>query len=437
MHVSSEVRHPSAPGGGCLEVLKSFLNTRRQSLTIAAPLSAEDQTAQSMPDASPTKWHLAHTSWFFETFVLVPGGSYRLFDDAFGYLFNSYYDAIGDRHPRAERGLLTRPSLDRVLAYRAQVDAAMEALFETTPAGRLAELAPLIRLGVHHEQQHQELMLTDILNLFAMNPLHPAYRAASASGERSAGTPPLRWCHVPEGIYAVGHDQHGFAFDNEGPRHRVLLRPFRIASRCVTNGEWKAFIADDGYRRPELWLSDGFARASTERWRAPLYWRDDGGDDWLAVGLHGLQSIDDGAPVCHVSYYEADAYARWSRKRLPSEFEWEIVARDRPVVGNLLGSGHLAPQPASDAVNDGDQPVCQQLFGDVWEWTSSAYGPYPGFRAVSGAVGEYNGKFMCNQMVLRGGSCVTPDDHIRATYRNFFYPHQRWQFTGVRLAEDV
>jgi ergothioneine biosynthesis protein EgtB len=433
---SSDLAATVADSGRRRSLLALFQRTRRQSLAIAAPLSAEDQVVQSMPDASPTKWHLAHTSWFFETFILLPGGVHSVFDPLFGFLFNSYYDAIGSRHPRPERGMLTRPSLDRVLAYRAHVDAAMETTIDAiddTPA-TLGDA--LIELGVHHEMQHQELMLTDILSVLALNPLCPAYAEPAQADERPLDAPPLRWHDISEGIYVIGRSGDGFAFDNEGPRHRMIVRPYRIASRLVTNGEWKQFIDDDGYRRPELWLSDGFARATAEGWRAPQYWCERGPGEWVAMGLHGLRPVNDAAPVCHVSYYEADAYARWAGKRLPTEAEWEIAARDVAPVGNTLGSGALAPQPVSDAPQGSNDGTPQQMFGDAWEWTSSPYTPYPGFRPPAGAVGEYNGKFMCNQMVLRGGSCATPDGHVRSTYRNFFYPHQRWQFSGVRLAEE-
>jgi ergothioneine biosynthesis protein EgtB len=382
-----------------------------------------------MPDASPTKWHLAHTTWFFETFILaksVPG--YRVFDEGYGFLFNSYYEAVGARQPRPLRGLLTRPSLAAVSAYRRAVDAAMASLLKDLDDGDVQALATL---GIHHEQQHQELMLTDILHLFAQNPLSPAYAAGAAPRVTPTAPAPLSWVEHPGGIVGIGHDGSGFAFDNEGPRHKVLLRPFRLASRAVTNGEWRDFLADGGYRRPELWLADGWAMVQAERWRAPLYWRldDDGGT--ACMTLSGLTPIDDAEPVCHVSYYEADAFARWAGKRLPNEAEWEVMAAAVPSAGNTLGSGALRPLAATG----GGPP--HQLFGDVWEWTASPYAAYPGFVPAAGAVGEYNGKFMCNQMVLRGGSCVTPDGHLRPTYRNFFYPHQRWQFCGVRLAEDA
>lgn len=417
-------------------LLAGFCEVRARSDALALPLSPEDMTAQSMEDASPTKWHLAHTTWFFETFILQgrqPG--YREFHSRYNYLFNSYYEAVGARHARPRRGLLTRPSVEEVAAYRRHVDTAMVAMIEEAPDAVWAEVAPLLELGLHHEMQHQELLLTDILHLLAQNPLDPAYRDSlpSQGGEAAA---PTWWQHAG-GFVEIGHEGQGFAYDCEGPRHRALLEPFALASRLVTNGDWLAFMADDGYADPALWLSDGWATVQREGWRAPLYWAQDDGGQWSAMSLLGRHPIDPAAPVCHVSLYEADAYARWAGARLPKEAELEVAAAERPIAGNLLGRDALVPQAAPQAADDSpdDRPV--QLYGDVWEWTQSAYAPYPGFRAPDGAVGEYNGKFMCNQFVLRGGSCVTPDAQLRATYRNFFYPHQRWQFTGLRLAKDL
>jgi ergothioneine biosynthesis protein EgtB len=371
----------------------------------AAPLSAEDQIVQSMPDASPIKWHRAHTTWFFEEFLLkahVPG--YRPFDPRFAYLFNSYYVAAGPRHARPKRGLLTRPNMGEVAAYRAHVDAAVTGLIAQASPAALTRIASIVEIGLNHEQQHQELMLTDILHAFDQNPTLPSYDGAwqppapaSASG----------FVDIPEGIRTIGHDGNGFCFDNETPSHRVLAGPIRIARGLVTNREWLAFMDEGGYATPSLWLSDGWAVVEAEGWRAPGYWREiEGG--WNALTLGGLRPIDPDAPVMHVSYYEADAFARWAGKHLPSEAEWEIAAR----------GGEL---------ND--------AFGIVWQWTRSAYAPYPGFLAAGGALGEYNGKFMVNQMVLRGSSLATPAGHARASYRNFFYPPARWQFTGLRLAE--
>jgi ergothioneine biosynthesis protein EgtB len=403
---------------------------RARSLELAQPLSIEDQTVQAMPDASPTKWHLAHVTWFFETFVLTPHlPSYRCFDERFAFCFNSYYETLGARHPRPNRGLLTRPSHADVRAYRDHVDSALADLF-AHGISTGGETARLIEIGINHEEQHQELMLTDILALFAANPLRPAYREApSLRAENAARS--LGWIDYSGGIYEVGHDGTGFAWDNETPRHEIVLGPFALADRLVTNGEWLAFIADRGYATPSLWLSDGWSLVQNEGWTAPLYWEVHDGH-WLAMGLDGLASIERAAPVCHISYYEADAFARWAGKRLPTEFEWELAAAALPVRGNLLGSNALRPLPASAD----ETRVPRQMFGDVWEWTQSPYAAYPRYRPPAGAIGEYNGKFMCNQLVLRGGSCVTPDHHPRATYRNFFYPHQRWQFMGLRLAED-
>jgi len=372
----------------------------------AAPLSAEDQVIQSMPDASPIKWHRAHTTWFFEQFVLTPhDASYRAYDARFAYLFNSYYVAAGPRHARPKRGLLTRPDAGDVTLYRAHVDRAVEALIDGAAPEVLARVIPLVEIGLHHEEQHQELMLTDILHAFSENPTAPAYnpdwRWPPCAGPGAAR------CELAEGIYTIGHQAAGFCFDNEAPAHRELVGPVRIARHLVTNGEWLAFMREGGYARPELWLADGFAASAAEGWTAPGHWREVEGA-WHSVTLGGLCPIGEELPVCHVSYYEADAFARWAGCNLPSEAEWEVAAR--------AGALHDA-------------------FGVVWQWTRSAYSPYPGYRPVEGALGEYNGKFMVNQMVLRGSSAATPPGHARASYRNFFYPAARWQFTGLRLAE--
>ncbi len=404
-----------------------YRNVRARSLALAARLTSEDQTVQSMPDASPTKWHLAHTTWFFETFLLRASlEGYEAFHPQYGYLFNSYYEAEGARHPRPARGLLTRPDLGDILAYRAHVDQAMEDLLEGPR--REEACASLVELGLNHEEQHQELILTDILHLFSQNPLRPAYAPYQAAPVQKAEA--LSWAAFPGSVMSIGAGGEGFAYDNERPRHEVLLRPYRLASRAVTNGEWKSFLADGGYERPELWLSDGWAWVRSEGIKAPLYWEARDGE-WWSMTLAGPQPLEDTSPVVHVGFYEADAYARWAGKRLPTESEWEAAATGTAPIGNTLGSGLF--RPAAPMAMDG----LGQLFGDVWEWTQSAYGAYPGYRLQIGAVGEYNGKFMCNQLVLRGGSCVTPDGHVRASYRNFFYPHQRWQFSGLRLAEDA
>jgi ergothioneine biosynthesis protein EgtB len=395
---------------------------------LASRLSAEDCAIQSMPDASPVKWHLAHTSWFFETFVLDAHlAGYRAFDPAFRVLFNSYYNSVGEKHPRPERGLLSRPSLDRVLAYRQHVDHAMEKLLERGSLPR--EASALVELGLNHEQQHQELVLTDVKHLLSCNPLKPAY--AEAREDRAGpDAAPLTWSRFAEGLIRVGHDGAGFAFDNESPRHRQYLRSYALANRLVTNGEYRAFMDDGGYARPELWLSEGWDWIAAGRIAAPGYW-ERADSSWRQFSLRGMRAIDAGAPVCHVSLYEADAYARWAGARLPTEAEWEFAAATHAIDGNLLESGSFEPRAGARGA-----PMAQ-LFGDVWEWTQSAYAPYPGYRPASGAIGEYNGKFMCNQYVLRGGSCVTPESHVRATYRNFFPASARWQFSGIRLARDA
>ncbi len=413
-------------------LITRLFETRRLSLGLAAPLSPEDMTVQAMDDASPTKWHLAHTSWFFETFVLVPHLSgYETFDPAFNYCFNSYYESQGPRQPRPKRGLLSRPSCERIFAYRAHVDAGLEKLFargvESTP-----ELACVIETGINHEQQHQELMLTDILALFAANPLRPAYRAPHPHADRREEPEPVCWIAFPGGVHEIGHEGEGFAFDNETPRHAELIHPFRLAHRLVTNAEWLAFMKDGGYETASLWLADGWTLVNREAWRAPLYWEDHGGQ-WVAMSLEGPRPVEPAAPVVHVSYYEADAFARWAGGRLPTESEWEIAAKGVAPTGSTPGSSALRPLPA---VTSGDARP-RQMFGYVWQWTASAYLPYPGYRAPSGALGEYNGKFMVGQHVLRGSSCATPEGHTRPTYRNFFYPHQRWQFMGLRLASEI
>lgn len=410
---------------------KYLMACRLQTLDLIEGLSDADATVQSMEDASPAKWHLAHTTWFFEEFVLKAGNpGYKTFDERYLFLFNSYYEAVGPRHPRPLRGLLTRPSLATVLAYRRHVDLALQLrLKQRLPQDTL----DLVELGIQHEQQHQELLLMDILHLFAQNPLKPAYRSKPDAAALSIRQEPLQWVEYPGGRVTIGHDGLGFAFDCETPRHEVLLRPFALASRLVTNGDWCEFIAEEGYQTSRWWLSDGWKTVRSEEWDAPLYWlRRDG--QWLQMSLSGESPLDQAAPVSHVSFYEADAYARWAGKRLPTEFEWEVAARELPLQGNFLESGRLRPLPAAVIEGSPDQP--KQMLGDVWQWTASPYLAYPGFKTAEGAVGEYNGKFMSNQFVLRGGSCVTPQSHIRATYRNFFYPHQRWQFSGLRLAED-
>ena len=405
-----------------------YHEVRAATVALSMPLSDADATVQSMPDASPAKWHLAHTTWFFESMVLANAASnYQAFDERFNFLFNSYYESVGARHPRPLRGLLTRPTLAEVLAYREYVDAAIAQLLQKMPADGVLKV---IELGCHHEQQHQELLLTDILHLFAQNPLQPAYRESVPLPvelvDRSQTYRGFRG-----GLIELGHRGGGFAFDCEGPCHMAHVEPYRLSDRLVTNGEWAQFIADDGYRNPLLWLSDGWAMVRSEGWSAPLYWEAREGEYW-SMTLRGAQPVDPDAPVTHISYFEADAFAAWASRRLPTEAEWEAAARSVAVAGNFANSGRLRPRPAAAAAGE-----LRQMFGDVWEWTRSAFMPYPRFRPTAGALGEYNGKFMSGQFVLRGGSCVTPENHVRATYRNFFAPHARWQFSGLRLAEDV
>jgi ergothioneine biosynthesis protein EgtB len=424
-------------------VLDAFLAVRSLTDTLAEPLSPEDQTVQSMPDVSPTKWHRAHTTWFFEEFVLAPHApGYERVHPSFAFLFNSYYEAVGPRQERAARGVITRPSCAEVAAYRGQVDEAMVALLATAlPPG----VADLVELGLHHEQQHQELLLMDIKHVLAQNVTDPAYRSPAASpvpaAEPSNGVadhhaPASGWMGFEGGPRRIGATGPGFAYDNEGPAHTVWLEPFELATRPVTNAEVLAFIADGGYHRSELWLSDGWAVVQNHGWEAPLYWQPDpdgrfGSNGWSVFTLAGRAAVAPDEPACHLSYFEADALARWLGARLPTEAEWEVAASDRPVTGNLLDPEVLHPRRAPGG------PGVQQLFGDVWEWTASAYLPYPGFRPAPGAVGEYNGKFMSGQHVLRGGACVTPPGHVRATYRNFFPPGARWAFSGLRLAREA
>ncbi|HEY4646978.1 MAG TPA: ergothioneine biosynthesis protein EgtB [Steroidobacteraceae bacterium] len=464
---------PATPlsSGRAVSLALRFADVRAATASLCAPLETEDYVVQSMPDASPAKWHLAHTTWFFEQFVLVPHlPTYRVFDDRNAYLFNSYYEAIGPRHRRPERGLLSRPTVDEVRAYREYVDEHVDRLLHTR--GGRPEIESVVELGLQHEQQHQELILTDVKHLFWCNPFKPAYRAKSphpnplpragegeGEGEElspqpspaRAGEGEIGFHSWPEGIYEIGHSGEGFCFDNETPRHRVFLAGFRLAERLITNAEYLEFIRDGGYRRPELWVSDGWATVQSQSWTQPLYWSESLDSEFT---LEGVRSLVPDSPACHVSWYEADAFARWAGARLPTEAEWEVIASREPIEGNFLESGALHPKAAltppspasgrgSGALTPtlsrererGQERKMSQLFGDLWEWTSSAYSPYPGYRPLSGALGEYNGKFMANQFVLRGGSCATPATHIRSTYRNFFYPQMRWQFAGIRLAK--
>jgi ergothioneine biosynthesis protein EgtB len=378
-----------------------------------------------MADTSPAKWHLAHVTWFFENFLLAPSlKGYAPLHPAYGHLFNSYYETVGSFFPRARRGLLSRPTVEEILRYRDHVDRGIGELIESVPQGKWEEIAARLALGLNHEQQHQELMLTDIKHLYWCNPLRPVYRAAAPQEDGAPAAP--AWSSWPAGVYEIGHDGQGFAFDNEGPRHRIYLNAFRLAGGPVTNGEYLEFMEAGGYANPVLWLSQGWQAVRDHDWRAPLYWEHVDGA-WHMMTLAGMRRVHAHEPVCHVSYFEADAYARWRGRRLPSEAEWEIAARGFPVEGNFQDSGRLHPAAGRSGA--------ARFYGDVWEWTQSAYSPYPGYRPPAGALGEYNGKFMSSQYVLRGGSCVSPAGHLRPTYRNFFYPADRWQFTGIRLAE--
>jgi ergothioneine biosynthesis protein EgtB len=397
-----------------------YADVREHTENLAAPLSPEDQMVQSMPDVSPTKWHRGHTTWFFETFVLPHESSdYSVFHPAFGYIFNSYYEAIGSRQPRDQRGVISRPSVGEVADYREHVDKAMVELLHSRPSDQTLSL---VELGLHHEQQHQELLLMDIKHVLSCNPLKPEYCSDDVSW--TAVSNRLGWAEHEGGLIEVGHRGSGFGFDNEFPLHRAVVTPFALADRLVTCGEWIEFIEDGGYQRPELWLSDGWATVNQRGWKAPLYWAETDGSRTLFT-LFGSRPVRPSEPVCHISYYEADAYAHWTGLRLPTESEWELIASG---VAQPGCSSHLHPAPGEESLGD--------LFGEVWQWTASGYSPYPGFRAAAGAVGEYNGKFMVNQQVLRGGACVTPDGHTRATYRNFFHPASRWAFSGLRLARD-
>ncbi|PSB00775.1 ergothioneine biosynthesis protein EgtB [Merismopedia glauca] len=411
----------------CLSLCDRYQQVRQLSQQLCQPLATEDYAIQSMPDVSPPKWHLAHTTWFFETFLLVPYlKGYELFHPKFGYLFNSYYEAVGERHPRAQRGLLSRPTVAEVYQYRDYVDAGMRSLMLEISGN--SDLESLITLGLHHEQQHQELLLTDIKHILGMNPLRPAYLQNPLSAISKFPENREKWLDYPGGLQAIGHQNREFAFDNESPRHQVYLQDYYLASRLVTNGEYLEFIEAGGYNKPEYWLAEGWTTIQAEKWFAPFYWEKIDGVWWIMT-LYGMQPLNENEPVCHVSFYEADAYASFRGLRLPTEVEWEVAASSVPIKGNFVETGRLHPTVASGVTRP------DQMFGDVWEWTQSAYLPYPGFEVADGAIGEYNGKFMCNQMVLRGGSCATSINHIRSTYRNFFPPSARWQFTGIRLAK--
>ena len=402
-----------------------YESVRRQSVALCAPLKREDFVVQSMPDASPTKWHLAHTTWFFERFVLREAiQGLAPYNEAYEFLFNSYYESVGPRHARDKRGLLTRPTIDEVMGYRRYVDERMSELLSAMDMPET--LAARVELGLHHEQQHQELLLTDHKHAFSLNPIQPAY--CGATPRPVSNVSPLQWHGFSEGLREIGAEPGAFCFDNEQPRHRVYVQSFALGHRLVTNGEFLEFIRNAGYEQPGHWLADGWAVVQAQSWRHPLYWAERLDTEFT---LAGRRPIDAAEPVCHLSYYEADAYARWAGARLPTEAEWEVASRTGGPSGDFVESGRLHPSAAAPG------PHLQQMLGSVWEWTASPYTPYPGFQAGAGAIGEYNGKFMANQYVLRGGSCATPEKHVRRSYRNFFYPHQRWQFTGVRLAKDV
>jgi ergothioneine biosynthesis protein EgtB len=436
-------------------LLKRFHQVRGFTTALCRDLAPEDCVVQSIPEVSPTKWHLAHTTWFFETFILKKWvAGYQPEIPEYAYLFNSYYNAAGDMHRRDLRGLISRPTVEETRRYRASIDSHIDDLLSGVDEHRFREIEPIVVLGIHHEQQHQELLITDIKHVFAQNPLHPVFRkAAAVSSQSPLGRMPLPQVEFGETIVEIGHDGRGFSYDNEGPRHRALVPAFSLASRLVTNGEFLQFVEDNGYARPEFWLSLGWATVNEQRWQAPLYWTKWDGA-WWNFTLSGFRPVNENEPVTHVSYFEADAYANWAGARLPTEFEWERAAADVPIDGNFVeaeqfhpvaisgapspsGSGERrAPGEGYSAHGAGSNKL-QQLFGDVWEWTRSAYSPYPGYRAAPGALGEYNGKFMCNQYVLRGGSCATSRTHIRKTYRNFFQPDKRWQFSGIRLAYDA
>ncbi|MGD8569044.1 MAG: ergothioneine biosynthesis protein EgtB [Gammaproteobacteria bacterium] len=411
---------------------EEYLRVRSQTETLCQPLETDDYATQTMADVSPTKWHIAHVSWFFETFLLTPYlKNYKPFHPQYAHLFNSYYETVGTFHPRPQRGLLNRPTVKEIFQYRRHVDNHMQELLNQGSHADRADIQLRTRVGLNHEQQHQELMLTDIKHVFANNPLKPAYHNINLSRRQQSS--PLDWLHHDGGLVETGYNGSGFCYDNELPVHKSYLEPFKVATRLVTNGEFMEFMKDNGYQRADLWLSDAWSTVQKSQWRAPLYWQNID-NEWWHMTLAGMQPVDKHAPVCHVSFFEADAFARWAGKRLPSEAEWEIIAKEQSIAGNLREKGIL--HPMATRLSDNTQSL-QQMYGDVWEWTLSPYSPYPRFQPLPGSLGEYNGKFMCSQFVLRGGSCVTPQDHIRASYRNFFYPADRWQFSGLRLADDA
>ena len=440
--VAKENRRATAPprsqenSSPALDLLARFHQVRDFSGKLSENLASEDCVVQSMPDVSPTKWHLAHTTWFFETFILkkwVTG--YRDAVPEYAYLFNSYYNAAGTMHRRDLRGLISRPTVEQTRKYRASVNADIDELISNANEKLFREIEPILTLGIHHEQQHQELLITDIKHVFAQNPLYPVFRGRDADlrSPDGAARRPYQFVEFDEATIDIGHDGNGFSYDNDGPRHRALVLPFSLANRPVTNGEYLEFMADRGYSRAELWLSLGWMTVNEQNWRAPLYWIERDGE-WWNFTLSGLRKVDSNEPVTHLSYFEADAYANWAGARLPTEFEWERAVAGIEIDGNFVETEQFHPAPLDRTSENGQ---LAQMFGDVWEWTRSSYSPYPGYRAEAGALGEYNGKFMCNQYVLRGGSCATSRTHIRKTYRNFFQPEKRWQFMGIRLARDL
>lgn len=413
-------------------LLDDYSRVRHFSEQLCAPLVTEDYVIQSMPDVSPTRWHLAHTSWFFETFLLEPNlTDYISPHPQYAFLFNSYYNSVGERHCRPKRGLISRPTVQEIYEYRQYVDKSISSFLTTCDEKVLQKVAPVLTLGIHHEQQHQELMVTDIKHVLSCNPLHPVYRKQTIQPAQQP--PDLEWINYPEELAWIGYNKDGFSYDNEGPYHREFVDNYQLGSRLITNGEYLQFIADGGYQNPLLWLSSGWSTVQAEQWQAPLYWEKHDGR-WMMMTLSGLRPVEPAEPVCHVSYYEADAYARWANARLATEAEWELAARQLPVEGNFVENQTFHPVALTSPTTP-EKPA--QMYGDVWEWTQSAYLPYRGYKPAAGALGEYNGKFMCNQFVLRGGSCATSITHIRPTYRNFFPPDARWQFTGIRLAREV
>ena len=424
----------SGLGADPAEMVGRYQRIRRRTEELCAPLEPDDYMLQAMPDASPAKWHLGHVSWFFETFLLRPRlDGYKATEDMYQFLFNSYYNGAGPQWYRPARGQLSRPTVPEVYDFRAHINGSMVELVESTSPDELEVLGSLMTLGLNHEQQHQELLVTDLKYNLSVNPLRPAYHETPpATGEQTD----MEWVGYEGGIHHIGHDREGFAFDNEWPRHEALLHPYQLASRPTTNGEYIEFMEAGGYTTPDHWLSEGWKTVQSLGWIAPLYWEKIDGR-WWSQTMSGMRPIDEHGPVAHVSYYEADAYARWAGKRLPTEQEWERAAADEPIEGNFADSGRLHPSPASEHSNSGHRGRLRQIYGDLWEWTQSPYSAYPGFQPLEGTVGEYNGKFMVNQMVLRGGSCATPADHIRPSYRNFFPADARWQFSGIRLADNA